>query len=60
MTEKKKKNPEVVIREIKRQTRRKFTSEEKIRIVLEGDPSHYFGHAKSRDSELILLPDLLP
>jgi transposase len=36
MTEKKKKNPEAVIREIKRQTRRKFTSEEKIRIVLEG------------------------
>lgn len=36
MTEKKKKNPEQVIREIKRQTRRKFTSEEKIRIVLEG------------------------
>jgi len=36
MTEKEKKNPEQVIREIKRQTRRKFTSEEKIRIVLEG------------------------
>jgi transposase len=36
MTEKKKKDPEAVIREIKRQTRRKFTSEEKIRIVLEG------------------------
>jgi transposase len=36
MTEKKKKDPEQVIREIKRQTRRKFTSEEKIRIVLEG------------------------
>ena len=36
MTEKKKKGPEAVVREIKRQTRRKFTSEEKIRIVLEG------------------------
>ena len=36
MTEKKKKDPESVIQEIKRQTRRKFTSEEKIRIVLEG------------------------
>ena len=30
------KNPEFVVREIKRQTRRKFTSEEKIRRVLEG------------------------
>jgi transposase len=30
------KSPESVVREIKRQTRRKFTSEEKIRIVLEG------------------------
>ena len=28
--------PEKVVREIKRQTRRKFSSEEKIRIVLEG------------------------
>ena len=36
MTEKKKKGPEAVVREIKRNTRRKFTSEEKIRIVLEG------------------------
>ena len=36
MAEKKKKKPEEIIREIKRQTRRKFTSEEKIRIVLEG------------------------
>ena len=33
---KKKKGPEGVVREIKRNTRRKFTSEEKIRIVLEG------------------------
>lgn len=29
-------DPEKVVREIKRQTRRKFSSEEKIRIVLEG------------------------
>ena len=36
MNEKKKKGPEAVVREIKRKTRRKFTSEEKIRIVLEG------------------------
>ncbi len=36
MTEKKKIGPEAVVWEIKRNTRRKFTSEEKIRIVLEG------------------------
>ena len=36
MTEKKKRTPEEVVREIKRKTRRKFTSEEKIPIVLEG------------------------
>jgi len=35
MSEKKKKGSETVVREIKRKTRRKFTSEEKIRIVLE-------------------------
>jgi len=29
-------NPESVVREIKRNTRRKFSSEEKIRIILEG------------------------
>lgn len=29
-------NPEAVVKEIRRQTRRKFTAEEKIRIVLEG------------------------
>ena len=29
-------NPESVVREIKRKTRRKFNSEEKIRIILEG------------------------
>ena len=29
-------NPESVVREIRRNTRRKFSSEEKIRIVLEG------------------------
>ena len=31
-----KKNPEKVVREITRKTRRKFTAEEKIRIILEG------------------------
>ena len=36
MTEKKKRNPEQVVREIKRKTQRRFTSEEKLRIVLEG------------------------
>jgi len=36
MNAKKKKGPESIVREIKRKTRRKFTSEEKIRIVLEG------------------------
>jgi transposase len=36
MVKKKKGSPESVVREIKRRTRRKFTSEEKIRIVLEG------------------------
>jgi len=32
----KNRDPEKVVREIKRKTRRKFSSEEKIRIVLEG------------------------
>ena len=36
MTGKKGTSPESIVREIKRQTRRKFTAEEKIRIVLEG------------------------
>ena len=36
MTEKSNKKPEQVVREIKRKTRRKFTSDEKIRIVLDG------------------------
>ena len=31
-----KRDPEAVVRDIKRQTRRKFSAEEKIRIVLEG------------------------
>jgi transposase len=30
------KDPESIVREIKRKTRRKYSSEEKIRIVLEG------------------------
>ena len=38
MTTKKKSkvSPESIVREIKRKTRRKFTAEEKIRIILEG------------------------
>ena len=36
MEPKAKRVPESVVREIKRRTRRKFTSEEKIRIILEG------------------------
>ena len=36
MRAKKKREPESIIREIKRKTRRKFSAEEKIRIVLEG------------------------
>ena len=36
MRPKTKKDPEAVVREIRRNTRRKFTPEEKIRIVLEG------------------------
>ena len=31
-----KRKPEVVVKEIRRRTRRKFTAEEKIRIILEG------------------------
>jgi transposase len=36
MTTKKKKPAVAIVKEIKRQTRRKFSAEEKIRIVLEG------------------------
>ena len=36
MGRRKKPNPESIVREIKRKTRRKFSAEEKIRIVLEG------------------------
>jgi transposase len=36
MTGKQGSSPESIVREIKRQTRRKFTAEEKIRVVLEG------------------------
>ena len=32
----KRRDPEKVVREIKRKTRRKFSSEEKLRVVLEG------------------------
>lgn len=36
MSTKKKTSPESIVREIKRKTRRKFSAEEKIRIILEG------------------------
>jgi transposase len=36
MSKKKTASPDSIIREIKRKTRRKFTAEEKIRIILEG------------------------
>ena len=36
MSAKKKSSPESIVREIKRKTRRKFSAEEKIRIILEG------------------------
>ena len=36
MVSSKQQNPEAVVKEIRRQTRRKFSTEEKIRIVLDG------------------------
>lgn len=36
MSTKKETAPESIVREIKRKTRRKFSAEEKIRIILEG------------------------
>lgn len=36
MARKKSTSPQSIVKDIKRQTRRKFTSEEKIRIILEG------------------------
>jgi len=36
MSTKKKPSPDSIVREIKRRTRRKFSAEEKIRIILEG------------------------
>ncbi len=36
MSTKKKSSPDSIVREIKRKTRRKYSAEEKIRIVLEG------------------------
>ena len=36
MTPKTRKSSESVVKEVKRRTRRKFNSEEKIRIILEG------------------------
>ncbi len=41
MARRKSNTPESIVREIKRNTRRKFSSEEKIRIVLEGLKGEY-------------------
>jgi len=41
MNTKKKPGPESIVREIKRKTRRKYSAEEKIRIVLEGLRGHW-------------------
>ncbi len=41
MARRKNNSPESIVREIKRNTRRKFNSEEKIRIVLEGLKGEY-------------------
>ena len=46
MTNQKKQSSEAAVREIRRRTRRKFSPEEKIRIVLEG----LRGEANSRES----------
>ena len=68
MTGKQGSSPESIVREIKRQTRRKFTAEEKIRIVLEGlhrysAPSCLTGMGGSpiqavSDGYLTMLPDV--
>ncbi len=42
MSTKKKSSPESIVRQIKRKTRRKYSAEEKIRIVLEGLSGHGF------------------
>jgi len=47
-------NPESVVREIKRKTRRRYSSEEKIRIVLEGLRGEETLDAFRRDSYLQL------
>lgn len=52
MSEKKKKGPEAVVREIKRNTRRKFISEEKIRIVLEGGKKRLSGTPKEKQPQM--------
>ncbi len=56
MTTKKKSkvSPESIVREIKRRTRRKFTAEEKIRIILEG----LRGEEGIRDTSSALKPSL--
>jgi len=58
MSSRKKASPEYIVQEIKRVTRRKFSAEEKIRIILEGlrgdrtQPSHL--HLTQN-----ILPDIL-
>lgn len=49
-------NPESVVKEIKRRTRRKFSAEEKIRIILEGLKGEYCNYLSERrhDTEYVL------
>ena len=46
MTESNKPTVEATVRNIRRKTRRKYSSEEKIRIVLEGIQEHYWGDSQ--------------
>ena len=48
MPSKKKPSAEAAVRDIRRKTRRKFSSEEKIRIVLEGVQTGYMGDRTNR------------
>ena len=49
MKEKEPKNAEAVIKDIRRRTKRKFSSEEKIRIVISGFHSAFmFGNAHEK------------
>jgi predicted acyl esterase len=49
MTGKKESSPESIIGEIKRQTCRRFTAEERIRIVLEGVSLVHFADNSNKD-----------